>query len=122
MCNIKCLQLGFPSTYCGILNWKTFQHYRTKNANHSFFQIKNIGKNWKPYAKVLPSIGHLSYQFGRYDLVTNISMMISFYCRRRGTPQWSWSHSYRSRFNSLIFFKTNISNLFYITTCVVVQR
>ena len=33
---------------------------------HSFFRSKNIAENWKPYAKVLPSIGHLSYQFGCY--------------------------------------------------------
>ena len=63
MCDIKCVKLGFPSTYCGILNWKTFQHYKRKNAILSFFRVKNIAENWKPYAKLLTSIGHLSYQF-----------------------------------------------------------
>ena len=31
-----------------------------------FFRNKNIYEIWKPYAKVLPSIGQLNYQFGRY--------------------------------------------------------
>ena len=31
-----------------------------------FFLNKNIAENWEPYAKVLPSTGRLSYQFGRY--------------------------------------------------------